>query len=162
MKKCYSLAAIFVALVISCNSPANKSSIEEPINTKNKLETAVPSGKWIVESEVKYLEKNNKVIEEGELVRIPKNEAFIYDFKSNGLVTVTNLKKDFAWDFKISHTNSILTLNNINGDAEDDEFVYFPVDENKIILHRKMNDADPDDDKGFIVVNYMLTLARVL
>lgn len=161
MKKYCSLSAILIALAFSCNSPSSKESTQEVSTVQTDMLRELPTGSWIVETELRYFEKNNKVVEEGKTEEISKDDAYVYEFKSSELVTITNLKKEFAWDFKIVRNDSIISLQNINGDAEDDEFVFTPVSENKLVLHRKMEDADPDDDKGFIVANFVLNLKKI-
>jgi len=162
MKNYCSLFTILIALVSSCSSPSSKGPVQQESSSEYSNIDTLPSGKWIVVSELRYFEKNDKVIEEGKLELIPADEAFVYDFKSKELVTVTNLNKDFAWDFNLVNTHSHLSLRNINGDAEDDDFIYLPMADDKIVLHRKVKDADPDDDNGFIVANFVTTLKRVL
>jgi len=156
MKKIFILATSVLFLCVSCNSSQKaESTVEVGHSSVNLLE-----GKWLVETEQRFFEKDNKRTETFELEQIPTDDAYVYSFQSDSLVSITNLKNEFAWDFKINKQDSVLSLININGDAEDDELVY-KFENDKLILLRKMEDADPEDSTGSHHVGFLMTLKKI-
>lgn len=117
-------------------------------------------GKWIVKSEQRSFKKNGKTVETFAPENIPSEEAYVYNFQSDSLVTVTNLQNEFSWDFKIAHTDTVLMLVNIHHDAEDDE-LHYEIKKGRLILTRKMEDADPNDDTAVITVCTRMILNKL-
>lgn len=117
-------------------------------------------GKWIVQTEQISYEKGGKTTETFDVEKLDVENAYVYHFKSDTLVTVTNHMNEFQWDFKIEQKDSVLTLVNINGDAEDDELIY-NIKNDQLILVRKMEDEDPDNPEGVIHVCTKMVLAKM-
>jgi len=138
-----------VALTYSCQSPKESPIVKKPLN-----------GKWIVETEQVYIEKDDEVKETSDSEQIAADSAYIYNFKSDSLVSLTNLNGDFNWDFKLSSKDSILSLANIHADAEDDQLVY-RWENDRLILIRKMEDQDPMDDSSSVTICFLMTLKKL-
>lgn len=121
---------------------------------------SLPSGKWIVISEqISYL-KDKKVIKEFPTEEVTPEEAYVYDFVNAKNVVVTNSNNDFAWKFKLKVNKNNLELENINGDAEDDEFSYQFIND-KLVFKRVMQDSDPDGEDYVIDVVFTITLRKI-
>jgi len=146
MIRCFFVACFVLLLNQSCQSP--QSTLSDLL------------GKWIVKTEQRSFEKNGKTFETFELESILPDQAYIYNFKSDSLVTVTNSSDEFAWDFKIDRKDSVLTLVNIHGDAEDD-VLQFEIKNGQLILLRKMKDSDPNDDTSVITVCNRMILNKL-
>jgi|GEM_PF-5529909 len=159
--KIVSFFSIFIAIIsFSCssNTAQEHNALKDSLAVRSaasKLE-----GSWIVESEKRYYEKDNKVTESFEIEQIDSESAYVYNFKSDSLVTVTNLNNEFSWDFKLSKIDSVLTLMNKNGDAEDDELIYRYAND-KLFLLRKIEDADPIDENESHFVCFLLSLKKL-
>lgn len=156
MKKIVILATSVFLLSVSCNSTKKSdSTIDLEQSSVYPLE-----GSWLVESEQRFFEKDNKRTATFELEKISSDDAYVYNFQSDSLVIVTNLKEEFAWDFKIIKEDSILRLINVRGDAEDDELIYKFKNE-ELILLRKMEDVDPNNEDSTHYACFLMTLKKV-
>lgn len=120
----------------------------------------VPTGQWLVVSEQMSFIKDNKVIKTFPVEPVSKQDAYVYNFISSKLLSISNLSNDFDWRFSLKISKNKLELVNIHADAEDDELT-FELLKDQLILKRRMEDADPDDEEAVLTVQTKMILRKI-
>ena len=121
---------------------------------------SLPKDKFITLSMQDWYIKNDVITDTFEIENVAKEDAFIYDFTKPNKVYITNMANEFSWEFDLIRKGNVLTLVNVNADAEDDELT-FSWRGSKLILTRNSEDADPDDDNSSIIVRREHILEKV-
>lgn len=139
------LSSLFIAIsFISC------AQTKEPL----------PKDKFITLSMQDWYIKDNVITDTLDIEHITKEDAFIYDFTKANKVYITNIANEFSWEFDLIQKGNVLTLVNVNADAEDDELAFSWRGSN-LILTRNTEDADPEDEDSSIIVRREHILEKV-